>query len=319
MLKHWQLSFTTLLILGLSCNEVLCAEAESKASTGPLSASGLGQWFLSMLGVLALILVLAYFLKRSRFVNRTAGEMSVVGQLALGPKERLVQVKIGERQILVGVGAGAVSFICDLTDNAFNQDLNKARAVQDLDALIAKSVTQAVEAATADLKAEVKASLAALEDKRAGEPDTSVEQSVALEKAVHERLTEIKENEEIGRMQADTSTEHYEFSSLPNAPTGYTIVDPHAPAVHKVKPYEFKPLPSEKDFEPEPTEDERKPSQMSFKVDVEEMKRLEAETAPRPEDYVDEEGNPIPRPHYYRAPFKRQIIGSHFSGRSFIG
>ena len=40
-------------------------------------------------------------------MQHKSGQMNIVGQLSLGPKERLVQVNIDGRDILVGVGIGA--------------------------------------------------------------------------------------------------------------------------------------------------------------------------------------------------------------------
>jgi flagellar protein FliO/FliZ len=46
---------------------------------------------------------------------RTA-DCAVVRALALGPRERLLVVKIGAKHIVVGVGAAAVSLLCELPD-----------------------------------------------------------------------------------------------------------------------------------------------------------------------------------------------------------
>jgi flagellar protein FliO/FliZ len=38
----------------------------------------------------------------------------VVRALALGPRERLLVVRVGERHLVVGVGASGVSLLCEL-------------------------------------------------------------------------------------------------------------------------------------------------------------------------------------------------------------
>ena len=118
-------------------------------------------------------------------------------------------------------------------------------------------------------------------------------------------------------VEADYTTD---LSPVPGVKS-YTIVDPHEKKDKKAKPYEFKPLPSEKDLkvQKEIPYDELLPSQDFRTVNKELMHQLEIETAPKPEDYTDEEGNPIPRPRYSSVPFKRHIIGNGFAGRGFIG
>lgn len=311
--------------LGLLC-DLACAE-ERAASTGPLTASGIGQWFLSMFAVLAIIFVLAYFLKRSRLVQHKSGQMNIVGQLALGPKERLVQVNIDGRDILVGVGQANVSYICDLNpqDNTFASKLNGALNSQDLQTVIIEAVNKAVDAKLVNLKAEIKDAVSAqigLEVFKSlnnlAKQGSSDE--LKLEQDSYAKAQEQKEDEAIAHMKADESRENYDLSPVPGAKS-YTIVDPHEKKDKKAKPYEFKPLPSEKDLkvQKEIPYDELLPSQDFRTVNKELMQQLEIETAPKPEDYTDEEGNPIPRPRYSSVPFKRHIIGNGFAGRGFIG
>lgn len=85
------------------------------ASGGLNSADGIIKWLLSTIVVLGVIFAFAYFLKRSRFVQRGAGPIVLENQIALGPKERVVQVKVGERHLLLGVTSNSVNLICDLT------------------------------------------------------------------------------------------------------------------------------------------------------------------------------------------------------------
>ena len=85
------------------------------ASGGLNSAVGIIKWLLSTIAVLGVIFAFAYFLKRSRFVQRGAGPIVLENQIALGPKERVVQVKVGERHLLLGVTSNSVNLICDLT------------------------------------------------------------------------------------------------------------------------------------------------------------------------------------------------------------
>jgi flagellar protein FliO/FliZ len=43
-------------------------------------------------------------------------DCSVVRSLALGPRERLVVVRIGGRHLVVGVGSASVSLLCELDE-----------------------------------------------------------------------------------------------------------------------------------------------------------------------------------------------------------
>lgn len=87
---------------------------------GPLSEglntpAGIFQWIVSTIGVLCLIFFLAYMFRKSRFVQRAVGTMQIEGQIALGQKERLMKVRVGERSLLIGVTSNNVNLILDLS------------------------------------------------------------------------------------------------------------------------------------------------------------------------------------------------------------
>ena len=71
------------------------------------SASQLFTWLLSTFAILAIILVVAYLLKKTRFV---------LNQLYLGPKQRVVVVKAKNRQIMLGVTQSQITYLTDLDD-----------------------------------------------------------------------------------------------------------------------------------------------------------------------------------------------------------
>jgi flagellar protein FliO/FliZ len=57
----------------------------------------------------ALILAVSWVLKRLKLgVTRSRGDIVVIDQLALGPRERIVLLQVGGSQVLVGVGSGGV-------------------------------------------------------------------------------------------------------------------------------------------------------------------------------------------------------------------
>jgi flagellar protein FliO/FliZ len=77
----------------------------------PLSAASLAQLTLSLVAVVGVIFAISWLLKRFRVVvPRGRGDMAVIDQLQLGPRERILLIAVGDAQVLVGVGqAGMVA------------------------------------------------------------------------------------------------------------------------------------------------------------------------------------------------------------------
>jgi len=73
--------------------------------------AGLLEMMLSLALVIGLIIALSWVIGRMRGINRsTSSAMNVVTEIAVGPKERIVLVRIGDRQALLGIsGAGVHS------------------------------------------------------------------------------------------------------------------------------------------------------------------------------------------------------------------
>ena len=72
----------------------------------PLSAGSMAQLTLSLIAIVVLILVIGWVLKRLKLAGpRGSGEIAVIDQLSVGPRERIVLVRVGEAQVLVGIGA----------------------------------------------------------------------------------------------------------------------------------------------------------------------------------------------------------------------
>jgi flagellar protein FliO/FliZ len=72
----------------------------------------LAQLTLSLLVVVGLIFAAAWLLKRLKLAGPRAGTgtgtLAVIDQLVLGPRERIVLVRVGEGQVLLGIGAGGL-------------------------------------------------------------------------------------------------------------------------------------------------------------------------------------------------------------------
>ncbi|HEY2633498.1 MAG TPA: flagellar biosynthetic protein FliO, partial [Steroidobacteraceae bacterium] len=75
----------------------------------PLSAGSLTQLTLSLLAIVALILAISWALKRLKLAGpRGSGGIAVIDELSLGPRDRIALIRVGESQVLVGIGASGL-------------------------------------------------------------------------------------------------------------------------------------------------------------------------------------------------------------------
>ena len=75
----------------------------------PLSVSSLTQLTLSLLAIVALIVAIGWILKRFKLgTPRGSIDAAVLEELKVGPRERIVLVRVGEAQVLVGVSASGI-------------------------------------------------------------------------------------------------------------------------------------------------------------------------------------------------------------------
>ena len=82
----------------------------------PLSIGSLTQLTLSLIAIVALILAIGWVLKRFKLsAPRGSVDSEVLDQLSIGPRERVVLVRIGEAQVLLGVSAGGIVALTPLT------------------------------------------------------------------------------------------------------------------------------------------------------------------------------------------------------------
>ena len=102
----------------------------------PYDADGLGSLSLT-LGVIVLLLwggIWAMRRMRPGIGLGNARDCVILRSLALGPRERLVVVQVGARQLVVGIGSASVSLICELderlpaatADDRFGEAIKKA-------------------------------------------------------------------------------------------------------------------------------------------------------------------------------------------------
>ena len=99
-----------LLALPLSA---LAAEPVAQAVTAPAVGSvggQLTQLVLGLLLVIGLIFLLAWLMRRVQRIGPGNGQViELVGSRALGPRDRLVLVQVGEEQILLGITPGRIT------------------------------------------------------------------------------------------------------------------------------------------------------------------------------------------------------------------
>lgn len=180
---------------------------------------------LSTVGVLVVIFVLAYFFKKSRFVQRAVGTMQVESQIALGQKERLMKIKVDDRRLLLGVTANSINLILDLdavsstessargtvsdelTDNALLTSNGKANADASADqgekasAASASSRKAAATSATSNFSSAYKSAKAAYDLKQYETVLTHLTQ-VAASAAAAAAIEALRNDQKLGSAQS---------------------------------------------------------------------------------------------------------------------
>jgi flagellar protein FliO/FliZ len=75
----------------------------------PLSVGSLTQLTLSLVAIVALIFAIGWVMKRFKLAApRGSLDSGVLEELKVGPRERIVLIRIGDAQVLVGIGASGV-------------------------------------------------------------------------------------------------------------------------------------------------------------------------------------------------------------------
>lgn len=92
---------------------LVCAAAAAEAAPGmnaePMDAGSILRITLGLVVVVAAIFATAWGLRRwGHFRSSPRGELQVIGGLSMGPRERLVLVRVGQEQVLLGVAPGRI-------------------------------------------------------------------------------------------------------------------------------------------------------------------------------------------------------------------
>jgi flagellar protein FliO/FliZ len=82
----------------------------------PLSVSSLAQLTLSLVAIVGLIFAISWVLKRLKVSAPRGGrgQITVLDELTLGARERVMLLSVGDSQVLVGIGAGGMVVLTPL-------------------------------------------------------------------------------------------------------------------------------------------------------------------------------------------------------------
>jgi flagellar protein FliO/FliZ len=95
--------------LSALCVKAFSAEAQPTATVSGVSAGGIVQMLLGLVVVLAMVGVAAWLLKRVMTLRGSEpGPIQVISSTAVGQRERVVLVEVGDTWLLVGVAPGQV-------------------------------------------------------------------------------------------------------------------------------------------------------------------------------------------------------------------
>jgi len=106
--------------LGLALS-LVCPQASAQVAPAAHAAEGPSfvPMSLALLFVLALLGAAVWVLRRTGIAPRQgSSNLRLVGQLALGPRERVVVVQAGERWLVLGVSAAGISRLANLPPQA---------------------------------------------------------------------------------------------------------------------------------------------------------------------------------------------------------
>lgn len=92
------------------------ASTETQTTSRTLSMSDAWHWFWALLFVLMVFFLFAWMLKRisGMPMSPKAASLSILSNLPLGMRERLVLVKVGDKQLLLGVTQGRIDKLMEL-------------------------------------------------------------------------------------------------------------------------------------------------------------------------------------------------------------
>ncbi len=110
-------AFVAMLGSAVAAHPVIARSTAHAATRTAPAAPGLAGAFFALLLVVALIVALAWLLRKMPGLGlRTAPGLQLVASLAVGAKERLVVVSVGREQLLLGVGSNGIRNLYHLSE-----------------------------------------------------------------------------------------------------------------------------------------------------------------------------------------------------------
>jgi flagellar protein FliO/FliZ len=109
------MSLLATLLMGVS--DLACAAASTPyaapvAQSAPSTTGGTLRVTLAMILVLGAVMAAAWLARRLRSVSgASTSALEVLAQVSLGARERAVLIRVGERQVLIGVAPGNVRML----------------------------------------------------------------------------------------------------------------------------------------------------------------------------------------------------------------
>lgn len=101
--------------------------ASMAAAGGGVDVSSLVRLIIGLVVVIAAVVGLAWFLRRLGGIGQHAdGQLRVLAGLAVGQRERVVLIQVGEEQVLIGVAPGRVQ-----TLHVLEQPITEIKASSD--------------------------------------------------------------------------------------------------------------------------------------------------------------------------------------------
>jgi flagellar protein FliO/FliZ len=79
-------------------------------AASPLSVGSLTQLTLSLIAIVAMIFAISWAMKRLKLAGPRGGggDLAVLEELCVGQRDRILLIRVGDAQVLVGIGASGV-------------------------------------------------------------------------------------------------------------------------------------------------------------------------------------------------------------------
>ncbi len=99
----------------------------------PISTGNILNWSVGLVIVLSIFFLLIWLLKKINTGSMTSsGQLQVIGGLSLGMREKIVVLKAGRKQLILGVSPGKIETLHVLEgDDCLNNDLEGSARCED--------------------------------------------------------------------------------------------------------------------------------------------------------------------------------------------